>query len=109
MHYLTVTVTEYLQSDTPPDWVRCRFPDAYGKEWSILEKVPVITPHGFDENTALPCVTSIAVRILKTMQDADGRELIRVDTNQIWGVWTEDGAWEFDVLKSQITEHEPQL
>lgn len=107
MPYLLVTVIEYLQSDTYPDWVRCRFEDAHGKECTIVEKVPVITPAGFDENTPLPYRTGVAVRILKTFRDAENREIARVDTNEVWGVWTEDGAWEFDVLKSQIVEQEP--
>ena len=106
MHYLPITVTEYLRSDTYPDWVRCSFEDAYGKEWTILEKVPVITPDGFDQNTPLPYETTLAIRILKTFQDAGNREIARVDTNEIWGVWTEDGSWEFEVLLSRIIEQE---
>jgi hypothetical protein len=107
MHYLPITVTEYLKSDTYPDWVRCRFEDAHGKEWTIVEKVPVITPQEFDHNTPLPYETTLAIRILKTFQDAENREIARVDTNEECGVWSEDGVWEFDVLKSQIIEQEP--
>ena len=106
MRYLLVTVIEYLKSDTYPDWVRCRFEDAYGKEWTILEKVPVITPEEFDQDTPLPYSTRVAVRVLKTFRDAENREVARVDTNEIWGVWTEDGSWEFDVFLSRIIEQE---
>lgn len=106
MHYLLITVTEYIKSDTYPDWVRCSFEDAYGKEWTIVEKVPVITPNGFDEMTQLPYQTKVAVVVLKTFKDSENREVVRVDTNQIWGVSTEDDVWEFDVLKSQITKQE---
>jgi hypothetical protein len=104
MPFLPITVTEYIKSDTFPDWVRCRFEDAYGKEWTILEKVPVITPDGFDETTPLPYQTHVAVVVLKTIQDADNREVATIDTDKIWGIWTEDGSWEFDVLKTQIVE-----
>jgi hypothetical protein len=103
---LLVTIIEYISSDSYPDWVRCRFEDVHGKEWPIKEKVPVVTSHGFDESTPLPHPAYVAVRILKRYLDAQGRDVVTVDTDAIWGIETEDGASVFDVFGSQVVESE---
>ncbi|MBL7798976.1 MAG: hypothetical protein JNJ90_20930 [Saprospiraceae bacterium] len=68
----------------------------------LEEKVPVVTPHGFDENTPLPHPAYVAVRILNTYRDTRNREVVTVDTNAIWGIETEDGQSVFEVFGSQV-------
>lgn len=106
MKLLLISAIEYISSDSYPDWVRCRFEDVYGRLWSIFEKVPVVTSHGFDETTPLPHPAYVAVCILKRYLDAQGREVVTVDTDAIWGIETEDGASVFDVFGSQVVESE---
>lgn len=107
MKLLLVTIIEYISSGSHPDWVRCRFEDVHGRLWSIFEKVPVVTPYGFDENTPLPHPAYVAVRILTTYRDALNREVVTVDTAAIWGIETVNGESVFDVFDSQIVEGEP--
>ncbi|MFN0014233.1 MAG: hypothetical protein ACKVU2_06755 [Saprospiraceae bacterium] len=38
MKLLLVTAIEYIHTGSHPDWVRCRFEDVHGKEWTIEEK-----------------------------------------------------------------------
>lgn len=104
MKLLLVTAFEYIHTGSHPDRVRCRFEDVHGKEWTLEEKVPVVTPHGFDENTPLPHPAYVAVRILNTYRDACNREVVTVDTNAIWGIETEDGQSVFEVFGSQVIE-----
>lgn len=78
----------------------------HGRLWSIFEKVPVVTSHGFDETTPLPHPAYVAVRILNTYRDSNNREVVTVDTDAIWGIETEDGASVFDVFGSQVVESE---
>jgi len=104
MKLLLVTIIEYISSGSYPDWVRCRFEDAHGRLWSIFEKVPVVTPHGFDETTPLPHLAYVAVVVLKTYLDAQGREVATVDTDSIWGIESEDGVSVFDVFYTQLVE-----
>ena len=107
MKLLLVTAFEYIHTGSHPDRVRCRFEDAYGKAWTLEEKVPVVTPHGFDENTPLPHPANVAVRIVNTYRDTRNREVVTVDTNAVWGIETEDGESVFDVFSFQIIESEP--
>ena len=37
---LKVKIIEYVD-DSQPGWVRCTFTDAYGIEWSVIDKVPI--------------------------------------------------------------------
>ncbi len=103
---ILVSAIEYITSDSYPDWVRCRFEDVHGRLWSIYEKVPVVTSDSFDETTPLPHPAYVAVRILKRYLDAQGRDVVTVDTDAIWGIETEDGASVFDVFGSQVVESE---
>lgn len=106
MKLLLVSVIEYIHTGSHPDRVKCRFEDVYGKEWTLEEKVPVVTEKDFDETTPLPHPAFVAVRILKTYRDEQGREVVTVDTDAIWGIETEDGESVFDVFESQIVVHE---
>ena len=48
----------------------------------------------------------IAGKVVQRLRDPAGREVIRFDTEQPWGVESVDGETQFDILPSQLVELE---
>ena len=99
-----IQISRYT-SDANPGWVECRLVDAWGKEWLFEEKVPVVSVLDLDAQSAYPQSGIIACQIVKLWQDAQGRELLTVDTATPWGVQSADGNTKFDILTTQLTDY----
>ena len=87
-----------------PGFVECKLVDAYGDEWRFLEKVPIVTAEQLDETSVYPQPGFIGCQILGVEQDAEGREIITIDTEHPWGVAATNGETQFDVQRSQLVE-----
>ena len=87
-----------------PDWADCRLVDAAGREHFFHEKVPVVSAADIDENSELPQPGAIGCEIIARRVDAEGREVIQVDTTKPWAIESNAGESRFEVLQSQLIE-----
>src|SRR5690348_2990342 len=103
MLVIRVTIIRYIK-DSQPGWVECKLTDARGNEWLFIEKTPVVTLARLDANSHYPQPGVIACHIIDKWQDADGYEMITVDTDKPWGVESTTGRTRFDVHLDQLQE-----
>lgn len=101
-------VNDSPHHSTYPGWLRCTFTDIHGKEWFVVEKIPIIygSDEFIDENTAYPVDGILPGLIEKVSFDDNNREIITVLTgfardNEIEA---EDGSFIFEVYKDQVVE-----
>jgi hypothetical protein len=103
LHAVKVRITCFVD-DSQPGWVECRLTDAQGREWTFLEKVPVVTTEDLDANSAYPRPGVIACQIVEQRVGANGHETITVDTDAPWGVASTTGRTRFEIRSEQVTE-----
>ena len=98
MHGITVRIIEFVD-EHQPGWVKCIFTDAYGKEWSVIEKIPVVTSTSLNSMSFYPTEGFIACHILS---EIEGQQITTIDTSKPWGINAESGETVFDVFSTQI-------
>ncbi len=103
MYAVSVLITEYID-DSQPGWCKCRFIDAWGREWTFEEKVPIVTSSFLDANSCYPQPGSIACQVVRKWHDVDGREIITVNTSTPDSVEATTGESCFEVLPTQVIE-----
>ncbi|HEV8487968.1 MAG TPA: hypothetical protein VGV87_30895 [Blastocatellia bacterium] len=102
MPELTVDIIRYVDA-AQPGWVECRLIDAWGKQHSVIDKVPIFTAGDLTETSAYPQPGIIACAIVRCWQDPQGRKIVTIDTNTPWGVESSTGQTQFDVLAAELT------
>lgn len=103
MKAVKVLITRYTNEDQP-GWVECCLTDAWKNEWYFEEKVPVVSGSHLDAQSSYPRPGAIACNVLRESQDATGRQIITIDTNEPWGVTSSSGTTEFDILPDQLID-----
>lgn len=93
---LKVQITEYVD-DWNPGWVKCVFFDAYGKEWSFVEKVPAITTKHLDAETEYPIDITVPCEVI-----GKSGIIITVDLEKPYGIAEQGGKTIFDVFENQL-------
>src|SRR5262245_30757612 len=101
---ISVQITKYISDDPQPGIVECRLIDAYGKEWVLHDKNGIFSMDYFDSHSRFPQPGVIACEVIKRWQDADGREIVSVNTESPWDVEAITGETRFDVLQVQLVE-----
>lgn len=91
-------------SNDQPGFVECKFVDAWNKEHTIHDKVPVVTEKYLDEKSEYPQDGVVGCEIIKQWKDQDGRTIFTVTTQKPWHIDTLEGLSEFDVLEEQLVE-----
>ena len=99
-----VEITRFTDS-TNPGWVECRIADAWGKEWSFVEKLPVVSRDDLGAESEYPQTGIVACEIVKRWQDDQNRDLATIDTTKPWGVESSDGNTQFDILVDQLVNY----
>ena len=99
---IKIKITSFI-SDDQPGFVECKLVDAWNKEHTIQDKVPIVTEKYLDEKSEYPQDGVIACEIIKTWTDQIGRIIFSVTTEDPW-VETLEGLTEFDLLEEQLTE-----
>lgn len=94
-------------SDDFPGFVECCFVDTSGREWSVIEKVPVVTTADLRSDSEFPQPVLIACEIVSRSPDNVGRETARITTSTPWGIRATDGTTDFQVFASQLTRSTP--
>lgn len=103
MIFVKVSIERFI-SDNQPGWVELKLIDAWGREWIFYEKVPVISLEKIEENSNYPQQGKIACQIIKRWKDLNGCEIISIDTNKPWCVWTVEDNYTFDVFPEQLMD-----
>ncbi|MCF8259068.1 MAG: hypothetical protein K9J06_16045 [Flavobacteriales bacterium] len=103
MKAIRVRITSFI-SDHQPGFVECKFHDAWGKEHTVQDKVPIVSEEFLDAKSEYPQDGSIACEVIKEWIDIDKRAIFTVTTEKPWAVDTIEGRTEFDVLERQLIE-----
>lgn len=96
-----VEITRFLD-ESWPGYVECRLVDCAGEEWFFYEKVPVVAADGIHPNSKFPLPGFIACRVVEKSLQADGRDVVRIDTEIPWHIESTDGKTHFDVFADQL-------
>ncbi|MBX3241713.1 MAG: hypothetical protein KIT80_12065 [Chitinophagaceae bacterium] len=99
---LKVKIVEYVD-DSQPGWVRCTFTDAYGIEWSVIDKVPIVTDEYLDEKSNYPKNGILSCVIIDESSTAN--DVTKIDTSKPIFIEAENGEHEFFVFKNQLTDY----
>lgn len=91
-------------SDDNPGFVECRLTDRFGKEWVFVEKLPVVSSDNLDSKSSYPQPAWIACEIVSHGRDDVNREIVEVDTELPWGVWSVDDVSRFHLFRDQLAE-----
>jgi len=73
-HRICVQITRWV-SDDNPGIVECSFTDTVGRDWSFIEKMPVVTAEDIWSDRKFPRPGYIACQIVSKNQDGAGREI----------------------------------
>jgi hypothetical protein len=102
MALLRVSITRYVSDDPQPGLVECELIDRHGRRWSFVEKTAVVSDEVLGPETTYPRPGVIAGEVIGRFRDAQGREVVRVDTGRPWGVVTLDGVSQFEVFAEDL-------
>jgi len=105
---LKVQIVRYVD-DHFPGFVECELVDASGRIHTFVEKGPVVSDKWPGPDGSYPMSGEIRCEILEQGHCQDGRELLRVTTEQPDYVETKDGVAEFVVLSSQVISAEATI
>ena len=89
-------------SDDNPGIVECTFTDSSGREWSIIEKAPVVSEANIFPDSQFPQPAFIGCEVLAWGRDHAGREIAEITTERPWGIESEDGTSTFQVYAEQL-------
>lgn len=85
-----------------PGFVESVFADAEGCEHQFIEKTPVVSTANLSSDSVMPERGYIACVVQDEWVDERGRQLVRVDTDEPWGVQSVAGKTTFVVLREQV-------
>ena len=105
---LRVQIVRYIE-DYFPSIVECELADAVGRVHTFIEKGPVVSDEWPGPEDNYPMSGIIRCEILEQWHDSDGRDLVRITTEQPDYVETKDGVTEFVVLSSQVISAEETI
>jgi hypothetical protein len=100
---IRIRITNFISGDQP-GFIECKFNDAWNKEHTIQDKVPIVTDKYLDANSEYPQEGVIACEIIRQWLDSDARTIFTVTTEKPWAVETIDGLMEFDILEDQLIQ-----
>jgi len=89
-------------SDDFPGVVECRFADRFGREWAIIEKLPILSVADLRSNSRFPQPALIACKVIAKHQDDAGREIVEVTTMTPWAITATDGTSSFQLYAEQL-------
>ena len=96
-----VQIIEFLSSDQP-GFVAATLTDVDGVVHTFHDKVPVFTNALIDAETRLPLPGLLDCTVLESLE-RDGREIIRIDTENPFGVESTTGNYRFLIAAESLT------
>jgi hypothetical protein len=101
--YVRAKITRWVD-DQQPGFVECRFTDRFDREWTLVEKLPVVTDLNLRSDSQFPQPAFIACEIVSQGQDEAGRETADISTEKPWAIEALDGTTSFQMFASQLTK-----
>jgi hypothetical protein len=90
MPVVQIDIVRYID-DWQPGFVECRLTDRWGRVWSFVEKVPVVTAEYLDAGSDYPCPGLIGCRVLDRAED-----VVRIGIDPL------SGSFDCEVLASAV-------
>lgn len=81
MKFIKIKITKFISNDQP-GFVECKLTDIHNKEWSFIEKIPVVTTENIEENSDFPLDGYIAGEVVKQWSDEKGRQILTINTQR---------------------------
>jgi hypothetical protein len=103
---IRVSIERFTDS-SQPGWVECVFVDAAGRRHLFVEKAPVVSAEDLWADSLYPREGFIACTVISVDRDADGREIVTVETEEPWGIESTTGQVRFEVFRDQLVETDP--
>ena len=97
MYYIKATAIRLIDDGAYPEVVLCEFMDASAKQYTIIEKWPVVSNDKFENVFPKDCFIGCTVLEEKI-------ESCIVTTEQPWYIETEEGKTIFEIQKSLLIE-----
>jgi hypothetical protein len=105
---IKVTITRYLSDEPQPGIVECQLVDARSRVWLFVEKSAIVSADVLHARSPYPQPGVIAGEVVERCRNPDGREVVRINTEQPYGVCSVDGAVLFDVFAESLEEIDGQ-
>lgn len=99
--YIRAEIIRWV-SDDFPGFVECRFTDRFGKVWTVVEKVPVLTDANLRSTSPFPQPVLIACEVVATRRDNAGREITEISTLTPSSIEATDGTTSFQLYAEQL-------
>jgi hypothetical protein len=103
VYIIDVEIVRFTDSHQP-GWVECVLRDASGREWTIFEKVPVVSDASLDATSIYPQQGEVACELVRQWTDEQGRRRCIIDTERPWGIAADNGETRFEVFIDQIKQ-----
>jgi len=101
--YVRAKITRWVD-DHFPGFVECQLADRLGREWTFIEKLPVVTDANLWRDSQFPQPAFIACEIVSQGKDETGQETAEISTERPWGIEAVDGTTNFHVFTAQLTK-----
>jgi len=100
--HVRAEITRWVNDDFP-GFVECRFKDRFDREWTCVEKAPVVSSANLSSENQYPQPAFIACEVLSQNRDESGREITIISTEKPWSIESLDGTSCFQVFTDQLT------
>src|SRR3954452_7036177 len=94
MFTVRVSIVQWID-DAQPGIVACQLIHAWGNAHTFVDKLPIFTAANLDRQSVYPQPGWIACQVIDQRQDADGRNIMTVDTEQPWHVGSTTDTTQF--------------
>ena len=102
--YIKARIVRWVADEPWPGIVEFGFPDAAGRNWSFIDKYPVVTAAACFSTSDFPIPAIVGCEIISESRDSEGKEIVRISTERPWGISATDGTDQFIVLAQQLME-----
>lgn len=99
--YIRAKIMRWV-SDDFPGVVECRFSDRFGREWTIVEKLPVLSDADLRSDSQFPQPALIACEVVARRRDDAGREITDITIKTPWTIEATDGTTSFQLYAEQL-------
>lgn len=102
-HVVDITIVRFARDDNP-GWLECTLTDAHGREFSFVEKVPIVSDELLTADSPYPRAGVLGCTIVARRTAPDKRDLVLVDSQLPWGIEANTGESQFEVEAERVRE-----
>jgi hypothetical protein len=101
MPALKVQVTRFVDPDPQPGMSECRFTDAHGTVWTLVDKYLYMSARWLHERLSYPRPGSLECTEISRLRDDRGREIVRINLRHV-EVQRADGSADDPVTSVEV-------